>query len=97
MLLGPPLLQSSHSGKPQVLFAYLNSESLEVGYFKRPGQPYQEERSSYEPPDFASRRDIAGLKVERTATGLDGDELDLDGDGSRWVEGVWVVFRDPRY
>jgi hypothetical protein len=92
--LWPPLFQSSQSGKLGVLFAYLDTETLRVGYFIRPGQPHQEERSSYESPYFASERDKADLKVERTAVALDGGELGLDGDGSKWVEGIWVIFQD---
>lgn len=90
----PPLLHVSQTNPPRVILAYIHSELLIVGYFMHPGHPYQEESSMYEPPQFRSDRDRAALNRERVVAGLNGGKLDLTSDG-RWVEGIWVVFRDP--
>lgn len=100
----PQLLQDPYKRQPQVLFAFVESNYIRAGYFIRPGQQHQQERSRHEPPDFAMEREIADLTAERAVVSFVGNTSNEASSGrllnattgvesgGKWVEGIWATY-----
>lgn len=85
----PPLVQQG-SLHTQGLFAFVESESMEAGYYL---YPTFRARSSLEPPGFAERRGAADLNVESTTEAVTTTGLIPD----QWVEGIWAIYKREDY